>query len=170
LGNTVGVIQRASLHTYLFFHQGYVADDIPDRIPLDVQEAALVFKPNTRFSLVNDKSWSFMVASKEGFLRLGPNGRPFATSFNHQLHCVNAVRFDYTVARDGLVTDEKELKAKLGHINHCFQFLRQSILCKADNTLVPLEKYNGSIVLNGFGGPPHRCRDWAQIRHFVENN
>lgn len=147
-----------------------MADDVPDQFPMDIQKATLVFEPNSRFSLIDDKAWAALFPPNKGFVRLGPNGRPFGTALYHQLHCVNGIRFDYTVARDGLVTDREVLKSKMGHINHCFQFLRQSIMCKADTTLIPLDRYNGSVILNGFGGPPHRCRDWEQLRSYVEDN
>jgi len=158
-------------HEFMVSHyhpcQGYVDNNIPDHLPVKFQEAAMIFEPNTRFSLTDDNAWAAMLATNEGFVRLGPNGLPFATALYHQLHCMNGIRFSHTIARDGLVTNEEILKAKLGHMNHCFQFLRQSIMCKADTTLIPL---NGSIALSGFDRQPHRCRDWTQIRQYVENN
>ncbi|KDR84565.1 hypothetical protein GALMADRAFT_39005, partial [Galerina marginata CBS 339.88] len=106
---------------------------------------------------------------RRGFVRLGPKGRSFAPSLYHQLHCVNALRFSYTVARDGLLTDPDALKHKIPHDNHCFQFLRQSILCRADNSLVPAGRSNVSLARAGFG-VVHRCRNWVQIREFVLEN
>lgn len=123
---------------------------------------------NNRFSLLDDTAWADTMPGKRGFVRLGPNGRPFAIALYHQIHCVNSLRFSYTVARDGLVTDPDILKKKIPHDNHCFQFIRQSIMCRADNALVPL-KNNASLAAQGFGNL-HRCSNWAHVRKFVLDN
>jgi hypothetical protein len=141
-----------------------------NRLPVDFEEVAITVEPNNRFSLIDDKAWAATLAPKRGFIRLGPEGRAFAVSLFHQLHCVNAIRFSYTVARDGLVTDPEILSHKIGHDNHCFQFLRQSILCKADTSLVPVPtNRNVSLASMGFGST-HRCRDWGRVRQFVFDN
>jgi Mycotoxin biosynthesis protein UstYa len=141
-----------------------------EKLPVDFEQVGMSVEPNDRFSLIDDKAWANTLAPKRGFVRVGPEGRAFAISLYHQLHCVNAIRFSYTVARDGLVTDPEILKNKIGHDNHCFQFLRQSILCKADNALVPIQtNRNASLASMGFGNT-HRCRNWEQVRQFVFDN
>ena len=143
-----------------------------EKLPVDFQQVAMTVEPNDRFSesLINDKAWAATLLPRRGFSRLGPEGRAFAVALYHQLHCVNALRFSYTVARDGLVTDPEILKQKVGHDNHCFQFLRQSIQCKADNSLVPiLTNRNASLASMGFG-VTHRCRHWGQVKQFIYDN
>ena len=147
-------------------------EDNPDlqSLPVDFEQVAMVIEPNDRFSIIDDKAWADTIAPKHGFVRLGSQGRAFAISLYHQLHCVNAIRFSYTVARDGLVTDPEILKKKVGHDNHCFQFLRQSILCKADNAFVPMQTHrNVSLAAMGFG-TTQRCRNWEQVKQFVVEN
>ena len=147
-------------------------EDNPDlqSLPVDFEQVAMVIEPNDHFSIIDDKAWADTIAPKHGFVRLGSQGRAFAISLYHQLHCVNAIRFSYTVARDGLVTDPEILKRKVGHDNHCFQFLRQSILCKADNSFVPMQTHrNVSLAAMGFG-TTHRCRNWEQVKQFVVEN
>jgi len=141
-----------------------------EKLPVDFEQVAMTTEPNDRFSLIDDKAWAHTLAPKRGFIRLGPEGRAFAIALYHQLHCVNALRFSYTVARDGLVTDPEALRKKIGHDNHCFQFIRQSIQCRADNSLVPLQaNRNLSLAATGFGNT-HRCRNWRHIRQFVVEN
>jgi len=101
---------------------------------------------------VDDTAWAETLPGKRGFVRLGPKGRSFAIALYHQIHCVNALRFSYTV-------DD----------NHCFQFLRQSIMCRADNAMVPLKRNTTSLAAQGFGNA-HRCGNWAEIRRFVLEN
>ena len=141
-----------------------------ERLPVDFEQVAITVEPNDHFSLIDDKAWAALLAPKRGFIRLGPEGRAFAVGLYHQLHCVNAIRFSYTVARDRLVTDPEVLRNKVGHDNHCFQFLRQSILCKAVNALVSMQTNpNVSLAAMGFGST-HRCRNWGQVRQFVFDN
>ncbi|KAJ3993566.1 hypothetical protein F5050DRAFT_1780822 [Lentinula boryana] len=113
------------------------------------------------YPLTDDKKWASIVPPKGGFIRLGPVGAPFSIALYHQLHCVNGIRFAYVAARDGLFKHAKEREAAFQHVNHCFDVLRQSLLCKADTTLIPLgpEKQH-----------TRRCRDWTQIRAFVDDN
>jgi Mycotoxin biosynthesis protein UstYa len=141
-----------------------------EKLPVDFEQVAITVEPNDRFSLIDDEAWAATFPPKHGFSRLGPEGRAFAVGLYHQLHCVNALRYSYTVARDGLVTDPEILRNKVGHDNHCFQFLRQSIQCKADNSLVPISTTrNASLASMGFG-ITHRCRNWGQVKQFVYDN
>lgn len=124
-----------------------VDDPHLEKLPVDFEQVAITVEPNDRFSLIDDEAWAVTFLLKHGFSRLGPEGRTFAVALYHQLHCVNALQFSYTVARDGLVTDPEILRKKVGHDNHCFQFLRQSIQSKADNSLVPIPtNHNASLV------------------------
>ena len=150
-----------------------IEEDNPnlERLPVDFEHVAMTIEPNNHFSLIDDKAWANTLPPKRGFIRLGSEGRSFGTAVYHQLHCVNAIRFSYTMARDGLVTDPEILKKKLGHDNHCFQFIRQSISCKADNSLVPIMQRNSSMSLAAMGfGNTRRCRNWEQVRRFVVEN
>ena len=141
-----------------------------EKLPVDFEQVAITVEPNNRFSLIDDEAWAATFPPKHGFSRLGPEGRAFAVALYHQLHCVNALRFSYTVARDGLETDPEILRNKVGHDNHCFQFLRQSIQCKADNSLVPIStNHNASLASMGFG-VTHRCRNWEQVKQFIYDN
>ena len=141
-----------------------------ERLPVDFEQVAITTESNDRFSVIDDKAWAHLFPPKRGFIRLGSKGRAFAIGLYHQLHCVNSLRFSYTIARDGLVTDPEVLRGKIGHDNHCFQFIRQSIQCKADNSLVPMQtNRNLSLAAMGFGSM-HRCGNWEQVRRFVVEN
>lgn len=139
-----------------------------DVLPGQYEEVSMIIQENRHFSIINDTAWASTLPGTRGFVRLGPKGRSYGISTYHQLHCINAIRFSYTVARAGLVTDPETLRAKIGHDNHCFQFVRQSIMCQADDTLIRLPR-NGSLSQVGFG-VTHQCRNWAQVRNFVLQN
>lgn len=93
-----------------------------------------------------------------GNIRLGPDNRAFFVSMFHQLHCL---RYFRTV----LVGDDP-----VGpHLQHCFNLLRQWILCHADLTLEP-----GDFTERDFQrdrqGATHKCRDWEVAYDVVERD
>ena len=48
------------------------------------------------------------------------------------------------------------------HMAHCFDTLRQAIVCNADNT--PLYTFGDNTAGDG---QLHRCRSWADLRDFA---
>ncbi|KAJ7101438.1 hypothetical protein B0H15DRAFT_1017864 [Mycena belliarum] len=140
---------------------------VPGEIPGYFRPAALEFEaPDAAYPLDDDHKWASIVPPQRGFIRLGADGKPWAVAMYHQLHCVNGVRFSYVAARDGLFRTEKARADAFAHVNHCFDVLRQSLLCRADTTLLPVRAGNDSAP------QPHtrRCRDFAQVRDYIDNN
>ncbi|KAJ7302453.1 hypothetical protein DFH08DRAFT_723026, partial [Mycena albidolilacea] len=136
----------------------------PGEVPGYFRPAAMTFEaPDTQYPLDDDHKWASIVANKRGFIRYGAEGAPISISLYHQLHCVNGIRFAYVATRDGLFKTEKARAGAFGHANHCFDLLRQSMLCKADTTLIP-------VNASSQAGVTRRCRDWEQVRKFVDEN
>lgn len=51
------------------------------------------------------------------------------------------------------------------HVGHCFDYLRQSLLCSADSSLEPTnERVNG----NPKWGFDKQCRDYEDVRRWAE--
>lgn len=119
------------------------------------------------YPINDDKKWASIVPPGRGFVRLGSAGHPFAVSMGHQLHCLNGIRFAYVAAKNNLLTSTDNILASFNHANHCFDILRQSILCRADTMLVPSAMSDKPGALYG---ALHRCRDWTQVRSFLERN
>ena len=51
------------------------------------------------------------------------------------------------------------------HVNHCFDYLRQAILCSAD---LALEGINGTEGATGWG-VPHLCRNLDEVNGFMDS-
>jgi hypothetical protein len=51
------------------------------------------------------------------------------------------------------------------HTEHCFDYLRQAILCAADITLERV-RVDGSIDI----GSPRVCKDWSRVRSMIDTN
>jgi hypothetical protein len=96
----------------------------------------------------------------------------FTTSVTHQLHCLHAVVevvAAYTSGRlDKLPSDEE---GGAWHLSHCFEYLRQSIMCSGDlalegqHTTFP-PRFTGS---DGWDAK-HVCRDYGQVLGHLEGN
>jgi hypothetical protein len=94
----------------------------------------------------------------DNHIRLGPQYRMFAVAYFHQLHCIRFIR-------QGLVHPFDD--GAVGHYHHCFNYLRQWMLCSADVTLEP-----GDFTLKNFTeeriGATHTCQDWKPVYNMVD--
>ena len=57
------------------------------------------------------------------------------------------------------------------HIHHCFDYLRQSIMCSGDMTLESsaVEDDGSRITVDGWG-VSHQCKNWDSIWEYMLNN
>ncbi|CAK3814415.1 Hypothetical predicted protein [Lecanosticta acicola] len=78
----------------------------------------------------------------------------------HQLHCLKIVRqtFREAVQRLPYTYDPH-------HAEHCFDALRQSTVCNADNT--PLYTFGDKTAGDG---QMHKCRSWSQLSQYATDN
>lgn len=57
------------------------------------------------------------------------------------------------------------------HVRHCFNLLRQAVLCASDTTLDPLDHADDGKLTGADGlGTTHVCRDWTKVYDFVWEN
>lgn len=141
----------------------YVGDDFPKSLPIDFTgQISTTIEESIRFRL-NDhpsvpQAWMANVPSGIGYVRLGPEHRIFAISMYHELHCLLKIHRTI-VSRSGPTP----------HIQHCFAYIRQSILCAADLNLEPID-----FRRHNFSHQPvtssRTCKDWRHIHHFAEQN
>ncbi|KAL5343832.1 hypothetical protein BJX70DRAFT_351870 [Aspergillus crustosus] len=76
----------------------------------------------------------------------------------HYLHCLKLVRKTFWQAING----EPDTHAPGAHMNHCFDALRQYVICNADTT--PLYTFGDFTAGDG---QTHQCRDWSQLRDYA---
>ena len=157
-----------------------------------VPTKAIIFEPDAKFSGSSheaDIAWTSLMPPNEGFVLVqdpekydlpqGKNstsgkGSLYDVSAFHQLHCLTKIREHVSLlnfALDGHVDEasrEKLLKPQMRHMDHCFDYLRQGIMCAGDTTLEwPKEGSKG--VVDGWG-VTHQCRNWDDIVKFVEGH
>ncbi|RFU32353.1 hypothetical protein B7463_g3991, partial [Scytalidium lignicola] len=95
----------------------------------------------------------------------------FTTSVTHQLHCLyklQEVFSSFMLNR----TETQEFKETVWHSGHCFEYLRQSILCCGDTALEGKQTSFPDKNLPGSDGwdAKHICRNYDQIRNHLERN
>ncbi|EMD34964.1 hypothetical protein CERSUDRAFT_124975 [Gelatoporia subvermispora B] len=138
-------------------------------LSINLREAAMTIVKSPRFGLFsNESDWTPLLPRGEGFLYHPDTDAHFLVSHYHQLHCIRSLRH-YFNKRDSLDAMD------IGHVNHCLIYLRQMVLCNVDMTLEPATHKQlapDGRVTNAVTGVDvtHRCKDWAQLREYMEDN
>ncbi|GBE89270.1 hypothetical protein BKA93DRAFT_829975 [Sparassis latifolia] len=136
---------------------------------IPIRYAALSTVKSPRLGLyASDAEWRSLLPSGEGFLYLPSDGEHYLVSHYHQLHCLRSLRM-YFLKHDNLS------EADWGHVDHCLIYLHQMLLCNVDLTLEPANHKQltpDGRLTNAVTGidVTHRCKDWAQVRGFMESN
>jgi hypothetical protein len=97
------------------------------------------------------------------------NAQVYGITVTHQYHCLKAIResFYSLVTRNKTYMDDFvastdfsiDPSAKVDHIFHCIDYLRQTVLCNADTT-VEGQSHSEPMQIDGYG-PLHQCRNWV---------
>jgi len=122
----------------------------------------------------NDNLWKTLYPDgNHGFFSY-PKEDPVTSTFAgfHQLHCVDSLRKRWWQDQDiknALINGEdvSNIPEPISHIHvqHCVEFLRQSIMCHADVTLQVADSSNDVPAF----GYPYQCKDWWQAVDWVNS-
>ncbi|TGO80066.1 hypothetical protein BPOR_1827g00020 [Botrytis porri] len=115
-----------------------------------------------------NQRWNSLFPLNDGFfehLDVGPDPVTFAVF--HQLHCLDGIRHAYWLIRNGNHSEggnsshaENSANAR---VQHCLEYLRQSLMCTADTTVEPVGRGSkGKAIVQGFG-TQHLCKDFHQL-------
>nr|POE47266.1 oxidase ustya [Quercus suber] len=175
--------RRAPLpRTYAFAD----TDPLPS-IPMDT----VVFEANPVFSERptddSDYAWNMLLPPGRGYVfvpdaearglapgQQTPSGPIYSVAMYHQLHCLARLRKLHWVFKDGIVSGEDALARSFAgrdaaaHAQHCFDYLRQAILCNADMTLEwPKQAGPSSGAMVDGWGVPHTCKSQTAIDDYM---
>ncbi|KAF5310068.1 hypothetical protein D9619_010314 [Psilocybe cf. subviscida] len=111
---------------------------------------------NITYDPDSQKEWDQILDSPDGTgrIHLGPMHRTFVLTFYHQLHCIVELK-------EALV-NRKNTWASPHHVNHCLQYLRQTFLCQASDTLEEGDFMDRNFETERFG-PDVECFDWERV-------
>ncbi|KXT07736.1 hypothetical protein AC579_4705 [Pseudocercospora musae] len=158
-------------------HYPHTVAWLPPDVPRDY-----VFKFQPIFGGdLNDESenaWTELIPKGKGFVHIN-NDRPLdpAPGLNltlphqramvavfHQLHCLYMTRSSYFFARAGNFDD-----IHVEHLTHCWDYLRQTIMCAGDTTLEWIGAPPNDLGSSGWGYR-HQCRDYGALYTWAEKN
>ncbi|KAF2875138.1 hypothetical protein BDV95DRAFT_309506 [Massariosphaeria phaeospora] len=139
-----------------------------------------VWDLNTTFiqrpTLKSEAAWNSLVPVGRGFVH-HPQLAPFVSNIAvfHQLHCLHGILVAYYKALESPPTSnftdipdfdhETGVKTAVPHIHHCFDYLRQTIMCAADTNMEVLDRETHAT--NGFG-QTKKCRNYEHVFAWAE--
>lgn len=134
-----------------------------------------------------DDAWDELLTPNEGFLIKEIDGvrQEWGISMFHQLHCLGMMRMSYQsfLLKERAVgfsehggddkpdwnTTKEGLHDKFGHILHCYDYLRQNIICAADGTIEQPQIVDDRAVINGYW-MTHKCGDSKRLYKLSEDS
>jgi len=140
----------------------FIGDDYPEFLPLELTNVAMVVEESAHYSLTDPEAgieWLYTSPPGTGSVRFGAENRTFFVSMFHELHCLRGFRHHFL---GGKHSDK-------AHLQHCFNYLRQQILCHADLTLEPGDFTTRNFSENRIGAT-HTCQDWEAIYDYLTVN
>lgn len=152
----------------------YQGEDQPNELPMRVRNVRMTSEwlDDEVYDMYADEDWASLFPTSNGWVQLGPNF--YVLSMYHQMHCLETMRYAYVAAKAGMLSYPGNGTGTDHHMNHCLTYLREAILCHADTTLerstvfvdAKGEKDHGATGM----GMIHKCRDWVQVRDYVEKH
>ncbi|KAI0067444.1 hypothetical protein BV25DRAFT_1819781, partial [Artomyces pyxidatus] len=149
----VCTVDFAHLEARAYSYEGY---DFPAFLPMKPRRPVeLLVEESVHYSLTDPEAedeWFKYLPPGAGTVRLGNGHRPFIVAMFHQLHCLWYLRSELT----------NTIEPNWPHVQHCFNLLRNAVLCRPDLTLEA-----GDFTLRNFTeertGASHVCRDWEAL-------
>ncbi|OBZ67519.1 hypothetical protein A0H81_12741 [Grifola frondosa] len=150
-------------HTEALAHDfTYIGDDYPLEYPVGhLDPVAMTLHESVHFALnltdpIERLEWLSLAIHPDdvGRPRLGPNYRVFVITFYHQLHCV--WKFQQALA------DRNDPEASVHHVQHCLNYLRQTLLCQAADTLELGDFMQRDFEVERIGDTLV-CQDWGKV-------
>ncbi|KAF2190988.1 hypothetical protein K469DRAFT_732514 [Zopfia rhizophila CBS 207.26] len=99
-----------------------------------------------------------------------PNKTVFTTSMTHQLHCLYTILDAYNTL---LAYPNWEIELPW-HVTHCFEYLRQAIMCAGDvalegaETTFPDDPEEGDRGGSDGWDAKHVCKDYGEVIRYLE--
>ncbi|PSR72226.1 hypothetical protein PHLCEN_2v11901 [Hermanssonia centrifuga] len=147
----------------------YTGETYPLFLPIPpLAPVAISLHESVRFALnssdaVADGEWDSLSNDLPGLgrMRLGPERRVFAISMFHQLHCLRELQRS--------IVHREDTRNSYHHVQHCLNYLRQSLLCTAADTIEPGDPMLSDFETGGVG-PDLGCQDWEKVFDAIVEN
>lgn len=149
---------------------GYRGDDYPRTWSLPpLRTAHLSHEDSFHYALETElgiAEWNATLPSGGAVLRLGPDHRSFTLSMFHQLRCLNIIRDTLVYLYHDRSAGMESRRARMAE--HCMNYLRQTVSCRADLRLETVRAPSGGQVTAS--DITHTCKDWTAVYRAAEDN
>ncbi|KAK0121764.1 hypothetical protein ONS95_010050 [Cadophora gregata] len=103
------------------------------------------------------------------------NVQNYGVSMYHQIHCLMMIRTLYWQALRGdrtlRMAENDGLEEEMGHVNHCFDYIRQGIMCAGDMSIEgAADERDGEAPHISGVGMKHECKSWKASRKWMDEN
>ncbi|KAF5367616.1 hypothetical protein D9757_010655 [Collybiopsis confluens] len=151
----------------------YIGADYPVKMPLPpIQEVQMTLYESVYYSLNGSQptdldEWDTLTLLPKGLgrVRLGPESRTFVLTYYHQRHCLRMIQNSLIDQNDpGRLTT-----STLEHMHHCFNYLRQTLLCEAADSLEKGDFLERDYEMDRTADTLV-CRDWEAIFEVTDEN
>ncbi|KAL1670466.1 hypothetical protein GGF50DRAFT_122496 [Schizophyllum commune] len=110
------------------------------------------------------EQWETMLPPGGGMLYFGTDKQPFSISVFHQLRCLDILRAELVVQFQHADEPPPEKQSPL--VNHCMNYIRQTVLCRADLTMESIRGLNYST--STVSDVTHVCQDHTAVFRAAE--
>ncbi|KAF9463669.1 hypothetical protein BDZ94DRAFT_1258260 [Collybia nuda] len=142
-------------------------------VPIIIEPAMLKVQATEHYNINNDDDWYSTYAPSgygSGSIRLSDTDF-YRPAVYHQFHCLDMLRRSIVHHNWSDVATEHRMERR---VHQCLNMIRQAILCNSDTTLEPSYIYGVRDGRNESAASgldvPHVCRDWTQVRSYVQSN
>ncbi|KAK2598907.1 hypothetical protein QQS21_005649 [Conoideocrella luteorostrata] len=149
-------------------------------LPVPPGKVRLYWQHNITFterpSPSSEAAWNSIIPVGRGFVHHHELA-PFISNIAvfHQLHCLHAIVVAYYKALEsqppnnltGVPDLDNNTNTRIApsHVRHCFDYIRQALICAADTNLEVLDR--DTHLTNGWG-QPKQCRSYADVFSWAE--
>ncbi|PVH96853.1 hypothetical protein DM02DRAFT_658853 [Periconia macrospinosa] len=118
----------------------------------------------------SNAAWENLIPPGRGFVRIvnedsGEEGQ-YCVSVFHQLHCLDMLRRGYYAAT-ARPPPRPSHALPSAHMQHCFDYIRQALICAADQTLEERDNSVGGV--KGWG-TTHQCRNFEALKEWTHKH
>ncbi|KAH7251382.1 hypothetical protein BKA59DRAFT_395458 [Fusarium tricinctum] len=104
--------------------------------------------------------------------KTGQEGYRVGIQVFHQLHCLNLLRQEtyrdyYSTTGGDIDVEPEDLR---GHLDHCIEILRNSLMCQSDTGVFAFKYYDGYEGHWPDFSTQHTCRNFSAIRDWAFQN
>ncbi|KAI0868266.1 hypothetical protein GGS24DRAFT_482894 [Hypoxylon argillaceum] len=161
-------ILRTPIHSSSFFNIPPTTDGLPT-FPYLLRTFSYnrTFGDDPAHNVFTEDAWDSLVPLGQGTVRLSNNSyQAYTLSVMHQLHCIWSIHQSFYTILHTTPGEAADLH-DFPHIRHCFDYIRQGLMCSADTSLEPVD-----MVLGGVTGwnSTHICRDFSSVAQWAEDH